>query len=191
MSVNSILLTTLGLIILIIFLWYTVRLYNYLIGSKNAINYSLSSLDALLKKRHDLIPNLVKTVKRYMHHEASLLRQITELRTMAATEDISIHDRMVLDSEMARLTKNIVLYAENYPTLYASDNFLQLQASLNEVEEQISASRRALSASITDYNNAIQMFPTNIMAYLMGYKEFEWYSIPEDERQSLDVERLF
>ena len=79
----------------------------------------------------------------------------------------------------------------NYPALRVSDNFLQLQAALKEVEEQLSAARRALSAGITEYNNAVKMFPTNIMAFLMSYREFEWYAISEGERARPDVKGLF
>ncbi len=92
---------------------------------------------------------------------------------------------------METLMRNIVWSVENYPALRASDNFLQLQAVLNEVEEQISAARRALSAGIMEYNNTVKMFPTNIVAFFLNYREYEWYAVLETERARPDVKKLF
>ncbi len=174
----------------IIFIIIVASLYNTLIRKRNAIQYVLSSLDALLKKRCDLIPNLVSTVLKYMEYEKTLLDELTELRARAISPDLGLPQRTELDSKMGRLMKSIVLSAENYPQLKASSNLLHLQATLNEVEEQISAARRALSASITEYNNAVRVFPTNIMARLMGYQEYEWYRVSERERSLPDLKNL-
>jgi len=174
-----------------IFLLLVFRIYNVLVATRNAINYALSSIDALLKKRCDLIPNLVETVKQYMKYEMNLIRELTLLRTQAISGNLSLQERSEIDSKISRHMRNIIVSAENYPELKASSNFLQLQAALNEVEEQLSAARRALSAAITDYNNAVRMFPTNIMARILGYKEYEWYAISEESRVLPDVRRLF
>jgi LemA protein len=174
-----------------IFLLLVFRIYNVLVATRNAINYALSSIDALLKKRCDLIPNLVETVKQYMKYEMNLIRELTLLRTQAISGNLSLQERSEIDSKISRHMRNIIVSAENYPELKASSNFLQLQAALNEVEEQLSAARRALSAAITDYNNAVRMFPTNIMARILGYKEYEWYAISEESKVLPDVRRLF
>ncbi len=180
----------LGVISLLIFISMII-MYNTLVIRRNRVNYALSSIDALLKKRYDLIPNLVNTVKEYMKYEQSLLNQLTELRTKAVSGTLSTQEKRAVDSEVEKLMRNIVVVAENYPELKASSNFLQLQAALNEVEEQLSAARRAFSASITEYNNAVKTFPTNIIALLMNFEELKWYEISEEERKYIDVKDLF
>lgn len=165
--------------------------YNKLVAKRNEIENVLSSLDALLKKRYDLIPNLVATVKEYMEYEKNLLNQLTELRTKAITQSLSLQERERIDREISGLLKNIIFVAENYPDLKASNNFLQLQQALNEVEEQISAGRRALAAVITEYNTAIQSIPYNLIANLLGFKPVEWYRIGEEERQKPNIKELF
>lgn len=176
---------------IVIFLITVIWLYNSLVRKKNNINYALSSIDALLKKRYDLIPSLVSTVRQYMQYEKGLLNQLTELRAKAIMGDLSPVEKEKLAEETGRLLKNIIAVAENYPDLKASHNFLQLQAALNEVEEQLSAARRALSAHITEYNNAIKTFPSNMMAAFLGYKEVRWFEIPDEERIKPDIDELF
>ncbi len=166
-------------------------IYNTLVRRKNAVIYVLSCLDALLKKRCDLVPNLVGAVKMYMYYETNLLHQLAEMRFQAVSGALSLSERVRLDRKMETLMRNIVWSVENYPALRASDNFLQLQAALNEVEEQISAARRALSAGIMEYNNTVKMFPTNIMAFFLNYREYEWYAVLETERARPDVKKLF
>lgn len=123
------------IVVIVIFLLTVIWLYN-------SLNYALSSIDALLKKRYDLIPSLVSTVRQYMQYEKGLLNQLTEPRARAIIGDLSPIEREKLAEETGRLLKNIIAVAENYPDLKASHNFLQLQAALNEVEEQLSAARR-------------------------------------------------
>lgn len=179
------------LAIVLLPLLFLVLAYNSLVRKRNEINNVLSSIDALLKKRYDLIPNLVATVKQYMEYEKSLLNQLTELRTKAISGSLSLQERERIDREISGLLRNIVVVAENYPDLKASQNFLQLQAALNEVEEQLSAARRALSAVITDYNTTIQSIPSNLIANLFGFKFYEWYQIPEEEREKPNIKELF
>jgi len=179
------------LAIVLLPLLFLVLAYNSLVRKRNEINNVLSSIDALLKKRYDLIPNLVATVKQYMEYEKSLLNQLTELRTKAISGSLSLQERERIDREISGLLRNIVVVAENYPDLKASQNFLQLQAALNEVEEQLSAARRALSAVITDYNITIQSIPYNLIANLFGFKFYEWYQIPEEEREKPNIKELF
>ncbi len=166
-------------------------MYNYLVVKRNRVQYALSSIDALLKKRYDLIPNLVSAVRHYMQYEQSVLNQLTELRTRVVSGKIGQEEKQTIDLQIEKLLKSIIAVAENYPELKASSNFLQLQSALNEVEEQISAARRAFSAGITEYNNAVKTFPTNLMAKLMNYREMRWFEISEKERETVNIDDLF
>ncbi|MFH1771796.1 MAG: LemA family protein [Candidatus Omnitrophota bacterium] len=177
--------------IIAIILLVPVVMYNSLVGKKNQVSNVFASIDALLKKRYDLIPNLVSTVKTYMKHEQNTLTNITEIRAKATSGRISDDEKVDLDNKMSKMLGGIMVAVENYPDLKANQNFLQLQASLNEIEEQVSAARRAYNAAVTDYNNAIEMFPTNIMATMMNYKNKRLFEIAENERANIDVGKLF
>lgn len=179
------------LIIIAVLVVVSIFLYNYLISKKNQVENIFASVDALLKKRYDLIPNLVASVKEYMKHEKDILEKITELRTKAINPNISDEEKIELNQEISRLLGNIMVAVENYPELKANQNILHLQQTLNEIEEQISAARRAYNQAVTDYNNAIEMFPTNIFASYMGYKRKKVFEISEDERKNIDVKELF
>ncbi len=183
-----------GIILLIVvavvvFLW--IGMYNTLVGKKNEVEKIFGGVDAVLKKRYDLIPNLVSAVKNYMQHEAGVLTEITELRAKASSEKISDDEKVALDNRISRAIGGIMVAVENYPDLKASENFMQLQRSLTEIEEQISAARRAYNAAVTDYNNAVEMFPTSILAGMMNYKRKQVFEITEVERQNVDVGKLF
>lgn len=175
-----------GVIIFII-----VLMYNTLISKKNQVDNIFAGLDAILKKRYDLLPNLVATVKEYMVHERITLEKITELRSKATTSNLNSAETVALDKQLSSMLGNLMVAVENYPTLKANENFLHLQGTLNEIEEQISAARRAYNQSVTDYNNAIQMFPTNFMAGFMKLEQKELFSVPSSERQNVDVKNLF
>ncbi len=168
-----------------------VILYNSLVGKKNQVNNAFASIDVLLKKRYDLIPNLVACVKNYLQHEKSTLTEITALRAKAVSGNLSPNEKIDLDKKISKMVSGIMVAVENYPELKASQNFLQLQAALNEIEEQISASRRAYNSAVTDLNNAIEMFPTNILASMMNYKQRELFEIAETERANVNVSDLF
>lgn len=165
--------------------------YNSLIGKKNQVNNAFASIDTLLKKRYDLIPNLIASVQNYMQHERGVLNDITALRTKAVSGQLSDDDKVNLNNQISKKLAGLFVAVENYPDLKANQNFLQLQAALNEVEEQISAARRAYNASVTDYNNAIEMFPTNILASAMNYAPKNLFEIEDNERKNVDVKELF
>ncbi|HOU78618.1 MAG TPA: LemA family protein [Syntrophales bacterium] len=191
MDIRSIVMITAAAVVAIYILIKVIQMYNLLVGRENAVCCVRSSLDALLKKRCDLVPNLVAAVRTYMVHESTLINRLTEIRAKALSGVLSLPERMELDKTMSSLMHRIVCAVENYPSLWASNNFLQLQAALNEVEEQISAGRRALNASVMDYNNAVRMFPTNILALIFNYRQFEWYTANEGERAVPNVNALF
>ncbi len=168
-----------------------VLLYNSLVAKKNQVDNIFASVDTLLKKRYDLIPNLVSIAKEYMEYEKELLQKVTELRTKAMRSDIGEKEMVALDKEITKTLGSIMVAVENYPELKANENMLHLQKTLTEVEEQISAARRAFNQAVTDYNNALEMIPTNILASMMGYKPKELFSIDESERKNLSVQDLF
>ena len=180
-----------AIIIIAVVAIFIALLYNSLVAKKNQVNNAFASTDALLKKRYDLIPNLVSTVKTYMQHEQKTLTDITEMRSKAMSGQLSDDDKIDLDNKMAKAVGGIMVAVENYPDLKANQNFLQLQGSLNEIEEQISAARRAYNASVTDYNNAVEMLPTNILASIMNYKQRKLFETAEAERQNVNVGNLF
>jgi len=167
-----------------------VLIYNSLIGKKNQVLNVFGTIDALLKKRYDLIPNLVSTVKGYMQHERTLLTQITEMRAKAMADRTSDDEKVELDSQVTKALGRMFVAVENYPDLKASDNFLHLQRTMAEVEEQISAARRAYNAAVTDYNNSVEMFPTNIVASMMNYRRRKFFEIPKEERINVDAGKI-
>ena len=186
MNLGIVLLVLAVVVALILF-----AMYNSLVGKKNQVENAFSTIDVMLKKRYDLIPNLVSTVKTYMNYEGSTLEKITELRAKAMSGGISSDEKVSLDNEIRKVMGNIMVSVENYPELKANENFMHLQRTLNETEEQISAARRTFNASVVDYNNAVEMFPTNIMAGMMGYKRKNVFEAMEEERKNVNVGNLF
>jgi len=180
-----------GLIILVIIVLVLVLMYNTLVVKKNQVENIFAGVDAVLKKRYDLIPNLVATVSKYMEHEKSLLSEVTKLRADANKPNISDEQKIALDAKVSSALGSIMVAVENYPTLKANENVMHLQGTLNELEEQISAARRAYNQAVTDYNNAIEMLPTNFMASAMGYKRKQVFEIVESERKNINVKELF
>jgi|SaaInlStandDraft_1057018.scaffolds.fasta_scaffold28052_1 LemA protein len=179
------------LIIPAVFIVLIILIYNGLIGKKNQVEYAFSSIDVMLKKRYDLIPNLVSTLQQMMEHEKDIFTSITELRTRAMSPSASNEERIDLNNQITRSLGSIMVAVENYPDIKSSSNFEQLQRSLNEVEEQISAARRTFNSAVTDFNNGIEMFPSSILANMMGYSRKEVLEIPQAERENPNVKDLF
>lgn len=173
-------------IIVIAIIVSIISVYNSLNMRRNQIQNAFSSLDALFIKRSDLIPNLVTVVKQYTNYEKEVLEKITQLR-----QSKSDTTEYTADSEVSQMMKQIMIQVENYPDLKASSQFNNLQYSWNESEEQIAASRRYLSASITDYNNVLSTFPGNVIGANFGFKKHEWQMATETQRQNVNAEDLF
>jgi LemA protein len=178
-----------GVVVLLVLI--CVALINSLVAKKNQVRNVAGSIDALLKKRYDLIPNLVAAVKNYMKHERETLTSITEMRARAASGNLSEGEKVKLNDRLGQLLGGILVAVESYPDLKANQNFLQLQAALNETEEQISAARRAYNAAVTDYNNALEMFPSSIFATLLNYKHETVFAAEEGERANVNVGKMF
>jgi len=171
-------LTAVVIIILVLII-----IYNNLIQKKNAIDNAYFSMDVMLKKRYDLIPQLVETVRGYMTHEKEVLMKLTELRQKVIVENLSTNDKVELDNKINAVLQNIFASFENYPQLKASENFLKLQGAINEAEEQLAASRRFYNAAVNDYHNGIEMFPSSLVASWMGLKHKTFFSIANEHRQ--------
>ncbi len=169
-----------------------ILIYNGLVGKRNLAKNAFATIDVMLKKRHDLIPNLVASVQQYMTHEKELLTKVTELRSQVMQDrNMSTNDRINAENQISATLSKILLSVENYPEIKADKSFDMLNRSLNETEEQIAASRRTFNASVTDLNNAVEMFPTNIVASIAGFKQMELLVTPEAERQNVSVSKLF
>lgn len=168
-----------------------VTIHNNLVVKKNQINQSFSSVDVLLKKRCDLIPNLVAVVKRHMQFEQKTLAEITKLRSQVLTGNITQDRRLVLENQISRTMGNILAIIENYPELQSDHHVSQLLATLIEIEEQISAARRFFNTAVTEYNNALEIFPSNIIANIMGYRLKDVFVATTQERKNIDVDQIF
>lgn len=182
---------TVVLIIIGVVALIAILMYNSLIGKKNQVENIFAGVDAVLKKRFDLIPNLVASVSQYMQHEKSTLEKVTELRAAAMKPGISDEQKIALDAKLTSALGAINLAMEAYPDLKANENVMHLQRSLNEIEEQISAARRAYNQAVTDLNNAIEMFPTNLMAGWMNLSRRAVFEITVTERLNVNVGALF
>lgn len=179
------------LIIIILFVLICFYFYNKVINLRNRADEAESGIDVQLKKRFDLIPNLVSTVQEYMKYEKDTLNQLTELRTQALKGNISHDELMDLSQKAESMLKSIMVSVENYPELKASANMELLQRSLNETEDQIAASRRAYNIAVRELNNGVDMIPTNIFASMLNIKRREFIEIKEQEKENLNVSELF
>lgn len=179
------------IVILILTVLIVILMYNSLIGKKNQVDNIFAGVDTVLKKRFDLIPNLVASIERYMEHEKSVLEKVTELRAQAMKPNLTDEQKIAYDQKLSAALGSITVAMESYPDLKANENVIHLMRSLNEIEEQISAARRAYNQSVTDLNNAIEMFPTNLLAGWMNLSRRAVFEITPDERQNLSLKELF
>jgi len=180
-----------AIVILGIILLIGIVLYNSLIGKKNQVANAFSSIDVMLKKRFDLLPNLVETVKQYMQHESATLTKIVELRSRASAGNLSTNEKIELDKQVSSGVRGLMLSVEAYPDLKANQNFINLQSTWTESEEQIAAARRTYNASVTDYNDAIMMFPGSVVAGMLSYQPIAVLANTEEERKNVSAKDLF
>ncbi|HSG98690.1 MAG TPA: LemA family protein [candidate division Zixibacteria bacterium] len=173
----------LGLATLIV-MW-AVMIYNTLVRLRNTVRSSWSDIDVQLKKRYNLVPNLVETVKGYARHESSVFEKVTEARTLAMSAGAP-GEQAAADNIFAGALKSLFAVAEAYPELKANDNFLNLQNQFSEIEGHIEAARRYYNAVVRDYNTQIEVFPAVIVANMFAFKAAEFYELqnPEVEREA-------
>ncbi len=172
-------------IIAVVGLWI-IAAYNGLVSLVNLTKNAWSDIDVQLKRRYDLIPNLVEVVKGYAKHEKGVFEDVTKART-AAMGAKTVEQKGEAENMLTGALKSVFAVAENYPTLKASENFGKLQDSLTETENNIEASRRFYNANVRDLNTKIQTFPTNILANMFGFKEQEFFQAGAEEQQNIKV----
>jgi LemA protein len=170
-------------VVALILLVVIVQIYNTLVNRRNQVRYAFSCIDVQLKRRFDLIPNLVETVKGYAAHESDLLQAVTAARANVAQPGASWTQEEMLQQQVQLL----IARAEAYPDLKANQQFLLLQRQLSECEEQIAAARRAYNASVMDYQNSIGMFPSSIIAALFQFHVMPSFEAAVAERHPVDV----
>ena len=180
----TILWVILGVVVLII-LWL-IGVFNGLITLKNRTKEAWSDIDVQLKRRYDLIPNLIETVKGYATHEKELFTSVTKART-EAMQTKGMADKAQKENMLSETLKSIFAVAENYPDLKANQNFLQLQDELSDTENKISAARRFYNGNVRDFNTKIQVFPNNMIANQLGFKEFEMFEAAAGEKEPVKV----
>ena len=183
----NILLVSLVLGAFIVFVGIFVLLtYNSLVQLRNKVKEAFSTMDVYLKKRYDLIPNLVDIVKGYAKHETDTLQEVTKMRVNAQAGDLN----SAIDSEVkiGDALQSLLVVVEKYPDLKANTNFLDLQERLSKMEEEIAFSRRYYNGSVREFNNKCQMFPLNLVAGMFGFKALPMYQVEsEQERKVVDV----
>lgn len=172
-------------------LLFVIITYNRLVSMRNTARNAFANIDTMLKKRYDLIPNLVASVQQYMKHEQGTLEKVTAMRARAMSGGLSDDEKVQLDNDIRTSMRSIMVAVENYPDLKANENFLQLQRAMNEIEEQLSASRRSYNMAVTDYNTSLEVFPSNLIAGMFSFKRKDLFVIAEQERQNVDVKSLF
>lgn len=172
----------LGIIVVLIIAF--VAIYNGLVGLRNQVKNAWAQIDVQLKRRYDLIPNLVETVKGYAKHERELLENVTKARNMAQAASASnAAERGKLEGELSSALTRLLAVAEAYPDLKANQNFLSLQEELTSTENKISFSRQFYNDAVLRYNNQTQMFPSVIVAGIAGFKASEFFevTVPEEK----------
>jgi LemA protein len=169
-------LTTIVLIAVIALIVWFILIYNLFVRDKNLIKEAWSGIDVQLKRRHNLIPNLVASVKGYSQHEKSLLENITQKRSEAAKVE-SIKDKAPAESDLSGMLKNLFVAVENYPDLKASENFLTLHNQLVEIEDQLQYARRYYNGAVRNYNIRVESFPSNVVAGIFNFKQDNFFEI--------------
>ncbi len=174
-----------GIVILLVLICLII--YNSLVKSRNLVKEAFSTMDVYLKKRWDLVPNLVEVVKGYTSYENSTLTNITELRANSYN-DLTMDKKININEQLTNAISSIIAVSENYPELKASENFLNLSKSLTKIEDDIANSRKYYNGTVRIYNNKIQMFPSNIVASLFNFKEASMFEAGIEEKNNVKVD---
>ena len=172
-------------IIVLILIYFGVT-YNSLVKLNNTVKEAFSTMDVYLKKRWDLIPNIVENVKGYAKHENSALKEIVELRN-STYDSMSSDEKVDVNNKMSQKINKLMAIAEAYPDLKANENFRDLSEQLTKVEDDIANSRKYYNGAIRIFNNKVQMFPSNIVARILGFKEQKMFEVSENERENVRV----
>lgn len=170
------------IIVLVVLIW----MFNQIVRENNLVKKAFSTVDVYLKKRYDLVPNLVEVVKEHAKHDKEVFENIANARAKAlqsASEDESVKN----DNELNKAMKNLFMVAEQYPDLKSSESFVELQKKLSDLEDELAAARRTYNAAVTEYNTTLESFPTNIMGKLMRKKQKELFVVSDDIRNVINM----
>jgi LemA protein len=170
--------------LIVIFVIYIISIYNSLVGLKNQVKNAWSQIDVQLKRRHDLIPNLIEAVKGYMAHERGTLENITNARSKAVSAQ-GVSEKAKAESQLTEAIGKFNLVVENYPDLKANQNFLVLQEELTSTENKISFSRQNYNDQVLFFNNKIQMFPSNIIAGMFNFREEVFFQVEDQSERAV------
>ena len=168
----------LGIIVLVVL--FLVSMYNSLVRDRNRVDEAWSDIEVQLKRRYDLIPNIVETVKGYAGHEKTVLEDVTKARNMAMGAH-STGEQVQAENALSGMLKTLFAVSENYPDLKANTNFLELQRELSDTENKIQSSRRFYNGVVRDYNTKVQSVPTNVIAGMFGFTKRDLFDIPDND----------
>ena len=173
------------LVVIVLLIIWAISLYNNLVKLRNNRENAFANIDVQLKQRHDLIPQLVSTVKGYATHEREVLQKVTEARS-AAMGATTINDKINAENALSSALAGLKVSLEAYPELKANQNFLQLQSEIADVENKLAAVRRFFNSTTRELNNAVQTFPSNIFAKMFGFSKEPMFEVPKEERAAYD-----
>lgn len=173
------------LILVVLIVLWVIGLYNGLVKLRNRRQNAFADIDVQLRQRHDLVPQLVETVKGYASHEKELLVRVTEARSVAINAR-SIDDKIVAEQQLTAALQGLKVQVEAYPDLKANQNFLQLQEELSDIENKLAASRRFFNGATTEYNNAVESFPGNLLARNFGFQREVFFDLGTESRKQME-----
>ncbi|HRN16568.1 MAG TPA: LemA family protein [Xylanibacter oryzae] len=173
------------MVIVVILVILAISLYNNLVKLRNNRDNAFANIDVQLKQRHDLVPQLVATVKGYADHEKEVFQRVTEARA-AAMGATSINDKVNAENALTSALSGLKVSLEAYPELKANQNFLQLQGEVADLENKLAAVRRFFNSATRELNNAVQTFPSNIFAKMFGFQKEPMFEVPQEDRVEMD-----
>lgn len=173
------------LIIVVLLVVWAISLYNNLVKLRNNRENAFANIDVQLKQRHDLVPQLVATVKGYADHEKAVFQRVTEARA-AAMGAKTINEKVKAENELSGALAGLKVSLEAYPELKANQNFLQLQTEVADIENKLASVRRFFNSATRELNNAVQTFPSNIFAKMFGFQKEPMFEIPQEQRATMD-----
>ena len=182
MNINLILI--IAVVLIVLYVWFT---YNSLATGKVRIKEALSGIDVQLKRRVDLVPNLLATVKGYAKHEKELLENVTKARSSLMHANTP-HEKAASDNMLSSALKSLIAISESYPDLKASKNFLHLQEELSDIEAKIAYSRQFYNSNVQNYNSTLAAFPGSLIGNMFGYKSEEFFAAKDSEKEPIKVQ---
>ncbi len=176
-----------GIVGLVIILALFILLYNQIIREQNQVNNSFATVDVFLKKRYDLIPNIIEVVKGHVEHEKEVFENVAGIRARALNSTVA-DETVKIDGELNTALKSLFAVAEQYPNLKTNESFLQLQKNLLNIEDELAAARRTYNAAATEYNITVESFPTNLIAAMISKKKKELFSVTDEVKNVIHID---